>query len=149
MFEFEFLRSLLGLSGPLYFGKPNSGPTQQQQALATEQATTTANQNLEENEQRKIILNAMQGTRVFRGSALSRSISTNRAGTETPSAPPGPSSSQQNSSLRTPGAGTSLLDTPGLPANTAVPAAGVGNDGLGIGGGRIGGVAGRGPPGGK
>jgi hypothetical protein len=115
VFEFEFLRSLLGLSGPLYFGKPNSGPTQQQQALSTEQATTTANQNLEENEQRKIILNAMQGTRVFRGSALSRSIAANRAGTEAPSAPPGPSSSQQNSPLRTPGAGTSLLDVTGSP----------------------------------
>ncbi len=65
----------------------SSGPTVQQQQLQTEQALTTANLNLEENAQRKPILNAMQGTRVFRGSALSRALrgNTNRPG---PNGPP-------------------------------------------------------------
>lgn len=111
MFEFRFLQSLLGLRGPLYFGGGSkSGPTAQQQALQTEQATTNANLNLEENEQRKVILNAMQGTRVFRGSALSRAIAANSAGTVAPTAP---SSQQQNPPIRTAGPAASLLDTPG------------------------------------
>ena len=150
MFEIDFLRSLIGLSGPRCLGKPNSGPTAQQQALATSQATTTADQNLEENEQRKIILNAMSGTRVFRGSALSRSIASNRAGTEAPSAPAGISGQQQNSPLRTPGAGTSLLDGPfgaTVPGSSAATvAAGVNEAPIA---GRGAGGAGRGPVGGK
>jgi hypothetical protein len=142
VFEFRFLQSLLGLNGPLYFGKPSSGPTAQQQALATSQATTTANQNLEENEQRKIILNAMQGTRVFRGSALSRSIASNQAGTAAPTAPPGVSGQQQNGLPITAGSGTSLLDLAGG-TQDAVPgarAAGTtGTTGAGGGAGRGGG----------
>jgi hypothetical protein len=55
-------------------GSGGSGPTLQQQELQTEQAMTNANLNLEENDQRKTMLNAMQGTRVFRGSALSRAV---------------------------------------------------------------------------
>jgi hypothetical protein len=113
------------------------GPTAQQQALQTEQATTNANLNLEENEQRKVILNAMQGTRVFRGSALSRQIASNTAGTGTPSAPPGVSGQQQNAPLRV-GAGGSLLDVLGTPggATPTVPAPGTNvNTGVGAGGG--------------
>jgi len=128
VFEFRFLQSLLGLNGPLYFGKPSSGPTAQQQALATSQAITTANQNLEENEQRKIILNAMQGTRVFRGSALSRSIASNRADTVASTAPTAaPSSTQQNGLPVTAGAGTSLLD---LAGGTGVPGLAGGSQGV-------------------
>ena len=94
-------------------GGSTPGPTAQQQQLQTEQATTNANLNLEENEERKVILNAMQGTRVFRGSALSRQIASNQAGTVAATPPSAPSSSQQNAPLRTAGAGTSLLDVPG------------------------------------
>lgn len=87
------------------------GPTAQQQALQTLQATTSANQNLEENEQRKVILNAMQGTRVFRGSALSRDIAGNSAATGPQTAPNGaPSAAQQSGVLGSAAAGTSLLD---------------------------------------
>ena len=116
LFGYDYIATLLGLrSATLNFGGGGgSGPTAQQQALQTEQALTNANLNLQENEQRKVILNAMQGTRVFRGSALSRAIAANREGTGTPLAPPGPSPEQQNAPLRTPGAGTSVLDlTPG------------------------------------
>ena len=120
------------------------GPTAQQQALSTEQATTNANLNLEENEQRKVILNAMQGTRVFRGSALSRQIAGNSAGTATPQAPPGPSPSQQNAPLRAGVAGASLLDIPGSGAATAPgPSAATGQGTTP--GGRPGGGSGRGP----
>ena len=119
------------------------GPTAQQQALSTEQATTNANLNLEENEQRKVILNAMQGTRVFRGSALSRQIAGNSAGTATPQAPPGPSPSQQNAPLRAGVAGASLLDIPGSGAATAPgPSAATGQGATP--GGRPGGGSGRG-----
>ena len=116
LFGYDYIATLLGLrSATLNFGGGGgSGPTAQQQALQTEQALTNANLNLQENEQRKVILNAMQGTRVFRGSALSRAIAANREGTDTPLAPSGPSQQQQNAPLRTPGAGTSVLDlTPG------------------------------------
>jgi hypothetical protein len=120
------------------------GPTAQQQELQTEQATTNANLNLEENEQRKVILNAMQGTRVFRGSALSRQIAGNSAGTATPQAPPGPSPSQQNAPLRAGVAGASLLDIPGSGAATAPgPSAATGQGATP--GGRPGGSGGRGP----
>ena len=117
------------------FGGGSSGPTAQQQALQTEQATTNANLNLQENEQRKVILNAMQGTRVFRGSALSRSIAANREGTGVPEAPPGISGQQQNAPLRTAGVGNSLLDAIGIPGSSAA--------GRGTGGG-AGGAAGGG-----
>lgn len=58
-------------------GGGSSGPTLQQQQLQTQQALTNAQLNTQENDQRKVILNAMQGSRVFRGSALSRSVSGN------------------------------------------------------------------------
>jgi hypothetical protein len=134
VFESGFLQSLLGLRGPLYFGGGSkSGPTAQQQALQTEQATTNANLNLEENEQRKVILNAMQGTRVFRGSALSRAIASNSAGIGSPTAPPGVSALQQNAPIRVAGrsGATSLLDVPGTPA---APVAPTGPGGVGAGG---------------
>lgn len=72
-------------------GGGSSGPTVQQQQLQTEQALTTANLNLEENAQRKTILNSMQGTRVFRGSALSRAL---RGNTNQPGAVGAPSAAQ-------------------------------------------------------
>ena len=106
-------------------GGSTPGPTPMQQALQTEQATTNANLNLEENEQRKVILNAMQGTRVFRGSALSRQIASNTAGTGTPSAPPGVSGQQQNAPLRA-GAGGSLLDLAGAAPGSSTPSTGAG-----------------------
>lgn len=72
-------------------GGGSSGPTLQQQQLQTQQALTTANLNLEENQQRKTILNSMQGTRVFRGSALSRAL---RGNTNQPGAVGAPSAAQ-------------------------------------------------------
>ena len=75
-------------------GGGSSGPTVQQQQLQTQQALTTANLNLEENAQRKTILNSMQGTRVFRGSALSRALRGNN--NNAPSVAPGPSTAQVN-----------------------------------------------------
>lgn len=72
-------------------GGGSSGPTVQQQQLQTQQALTTANLNLEENAQRKTILNSMQGTRVFRGSALSRAL---RGNTNQPGAVGAPSAAQ-------------------------------------------------------
>ena len=147
----NFLQSLLGLRGPLYFGHGSSGPTAQQQALQTEQATTNANLNLQENEQRKVILNAMQGTRVFRGSALSRAIASNSGGIGAPQAPPGISGQQQNAPLHA-GSGflnPSLLDlgnnTPG--GSSSSGGAGGNGSGAGAGGGRAPG-GGRGPGGG-
>ena len=89
-------------------GGGGSGPTLQQQQLETEQALTTANLNLEENSQRKSILNAMSGTRVFRGSALSRAV----AGNNDVGPPTGaPSKAQQTAQTATPAVTTSLLDT--------------------------------------
>ncbi len=75
-------------------GNSNSGPTLQQQQLQTEQALTNANLNLEENDQRKVILNSLSGTRNFRESALSRSV---RGNNDNPGAPiaGGPGTSQQ------------------------------------------------------
>ncbi len=136
MFEFDFLASQLGLRAvPAFGGGKPPGPTAQQQALQTEQATTNANLNLEENEQRKVILNAMQGTRVFRGSALSRAIAKNEPGTGTPLAPPGPSSAQQNAPIRAGGAGASLLDVAGVPGGAAPTTAGGSTPSGGRGGG--------------
>lgn len=75
-------------------GGGGSGPTVQQQQLETQQALTNANLNLEENSQRKSILNSMMGTRVFRGSALSRALTGNTPGTGGEQAAPAPSASQ-------------------------------------------------------
>jgi len=120
VFGLDFLQSLLGLRGPLYFGGGSPpGPTAQQQALQTSQALQTANLNLEENEQRKVILNAMQGTRVFRGSALSRAVAKNTPGEGQPLAPPGPSAAQQAAPIRAGAAGSSLLDLAGTPGGAS------------------------------
>lgn len=115
-------------------GSGSSGPTAQQVALQTEQATTNANLNLEENEQRKTILNALQGTRVFRGSALSRQMATDEpaagnTSVNTPMSPKGPAPAQTQP-LNTADAGTQQL--PGSlfsqaeAARGGVPAAPVG-----------------------
>lgn len=90
-------------------GGGSSGPTVQQQQLQTEQALTTANLNLEENSQRKTILNAMQGTRVFRGSALSRALAGNTDGSGAATGGPA-SAAQTNPSVIAPAA-TSILDS--------------------------------------
>jgi hypothetical protein len=92
-------------------GGGGSGPTLQQQQLETAQALTTANLNLEENAQRKSILNAMSGTRVFRGSALSRAVAGNNEG----GLPSGaPSKAQTSAATVAPTVNTSLLDSPGF-----------------------------------
>ena len=107
-------------------GGGSSGPTQQQQDLQTEQALTNANLNLEENEQRKVILNAMQGTRAFRGSALTRSTAANGISDSTaPNAPaaPAPSNQQQNYGAIFSNGG-SLLDENAINANAAAPGTG-------------------------
>lgn len=108
-------------------GGGGSGPTVQQQQLETEQALTTANLNLEENSQRKSILNAMQGTRVFRGSALSRAV----AGNNDAGLPTGaPSKAQLNTGSAAPSTATntSLFDprTGQREAATSTPAGGQG-----------------------
>jgi hypothetical protein len=119
----------------------SSGPTVQQQQLETEQALTNANLNLEENSQRKSILNAMLGTRVFRGSALSRAMRGNNNIGANPA--PGPSQAQVNAGVITPVA-ASLLDTTRnstTGAATATTAGGAGaGGGFGIVGGRGGGA---------
>lgn len=78
-------------------GGGGSGPTVQQQQMETQQALTTANLNLEENSQRKSILNSMMGTRVFRGSALSRAMRGNAPGEAGENATAPASASQINS----------------------------------------------------
>jgi hypothetical protein len=90
-------------------GGGSSGPTLQQQQLETEQALTTANLNLEENSQRKSILNSMLGTRVFRGSPLARAVVGNTPGQGGSNALPAPSASQHSGSMITPPT-VSLLD---------------------------------------
>lgn len=116
-------------------GSGGSGPTVQQKQLETQQAVTNANLNLEENSQRKAILNSMTGTRVFRGSALSRAVSGNTPGGA------GPASASQintyNQIVTTPTA--SLLDQQSR-GSGATPAGGAGASvSPGIGGGRAGG----------
>lgn len=113
----------------------SSGPTLQQQQLQTEQAQTNANLNLEENSQRKTILNAMQGTRVYRGSALARAVAGNNDDPGTPA--PAPSNSQTNSygQLISPSVTASLLDD--RAGGSGATAAG----GAGASGGTGGGVA--------
>lgn len=115
----------------------SSGPTAQQQALMDQQALTTANLNLEENDQRKTML-SMMGTRTFRGSALSRALRGNAPGSGNDPAPPA-SRSQINTYGQIIGPVTpSLLDQQG---SGSTPAGGTGGSG---GGGRA--VGGRGGP---
>ena len=126
-------------------GGGSSSPTAQQQQLETQQAITTASLNLEENAQRKAILNAMSGTRVFRGSALSRAVRGNTPGVSQPSG--APSRSQTNAS-RAPISGggiASLVDMRESRASGATPSGGVGGSGVVPGGGVRGGGSGRGP----
>lgn len=107
-------------------GSGGSGPTVQQKQLETQQGVTNANLNLEENSQRKAILNSMTGTRVFRGSALSRAVSGNAPG----GAGAGPASASQintyNQIVTTPTA--SLLDQQSR-GSGATPAGGAGASG--------------------
>lgn len=98
----------------------------QQQQLQTEQAMTTANLNLQENAQRKSILNSMFGTRVFRGSALSRAVVGNTPGQGGENAAPAPSSSQQSGGAMFSPTATSLLDARESAASGATPAGGTG-----------------------
>jgi hypothetical protein len=121
-----------------------SGPTVQQQQLETEQATQNANLNLEENSQRKSILNAMLGTRVFRGSALSRALRGNTPGAEPQGAP---SASQNNNQVVAP-AVQSLIDTQETRGSGATTAGGAGASGAAGGASRLGGYAGGGSAGG-
>jgi hypothetical protein len=111
---------------------PSSGPTLQQQQLETEQALTTANLNLEENSQRKSILNAMQGTRVFRGSALSRALRGNTPGSGEPA--PGPSRTQVNATndVITPPSESILDKTVSRSSGTTGGGAGASGEGSGI-----------------
>ncbi len=89
-------------------GGGSSGPTRQQVDLQTEQALTNAQLNLEENQQRKTVLNAMYGTRVFRGSALSRAIAGNKTDEAAPTTPAAPAANQVAPAIAANGA--SLLD---------------------------------------
>jgi hypothetical protein len=126
-------------------GSGSSDPTAQQQQLMTNQALTTANLNIEENAQRKTILNSMMGTRVFRGSALSRSVRGNAPGSASENAPPA-SQSQLNSYNQIIGpVSRSLLDEQARAGGSgSTPSGGTGGSG---GGGRAAGGYG-GPAGG-
>ena len=126
-------------------GGGSSGPTQQQQDLQTEQALTSAQLNLEENEQRKVILNAMQGTRAFRGSALTRAVASNASGAAAaPTAPaaPAPSGAQAYGALFS-NNGSLLDESTATGANAVQSQSGVGTGraGTGIGAGGGGGGA--------
>ncbi len=127
------------------FGGGPTGPTAQQQQLMTEQALTTADLNNEENAQRKAILNAMQGTRVFRGSALSRQLRGNAPGTPDPEGTPA-SQSQINAYNQIIAPPTSSLLDEQARGSGATPAGGAG--GSGGGGAPIGGRGGPGVGGG-
>lgn len=123
-------------------GGGGSGPTVQQQQLETQQSLTNANLNLEENSQRKAILNSMMGTRVFRGSALSRAVRGNTPGTGGEQAAPAPSASQLSNEGPSAAVSQSLLDARESNASGATPAGGAGasatpgRGGAGAGGGR-------------
>jgi hypothetical protein len=121
----------------------SSGPTVQQQQMEAMQATTSANLNLEENAQRKSILNSMLGTRVFRGSALSRAVRGNTPGTGGEEQAPAPSRTQTTTGSTPVVANrTSLLDeTSGTGATPAGGAGASGGGGAGAGGYRGGGNA--------
>lgn len=146
MNSFDFISALLGLRSPqLYFGgSGSSGPTLQQQQEMTQQALTNANLNLEENSERKSVLNSLQGTRVFRGSALSRALRGNTPGGE--EATGAPSRSQLNASdVPITPEQQSLLDQRESNATGATPAGGAGasssprlGGAYGGGGGRVG-----------
>lgn len=112
-------------------GGGGSGPTKQQQQLETFQAQQNANLNLEENDQRKAILNAMQGTRVFRGSALSRALRGNAPGTGGNTQQGAPSKAQI-SALTAPivPASSSLLDLRSSRASGATTSGGVGGSAI-------------------
>lgn len=111
-------------------GGGGSGPTVQQQQLESQQAITGANLNLEENAQRKSILNAMLGTRVFRGSALSRDVRGNTPGTGGEEAAPAPSRAQVNGATPLVRAvQQSLLDQNGNTASGNTAAGGTGASG--------------------
>lgn len=128
-------------------GGGGSGPTVQQQQLETQQALTNANLNLEENSQRKSILNAMMGTRVFSGSALSRSLRGNTPGVGGEDNTPAPSRAQVSSGDAIPitAQTASLLDQRASNATGATPAGGAGASATpGTGGGYRGGGSGRG-----
>jgi len=106
--SFDVMRYLMFGGIAYYFGGGGSpSQTAQQVALQTEQGITNANLNLEENEQRKTILNALQGTRVFRGSALSRNIAGNEQ--DFGGAPVGAPSASQQAPNRV-AVGNSLID---------------------------------------
>lgn len=127
-------------------GGGSSGPTAQQQQLETQQAITNANLNLEENDQRKAILNGMKGTRVFRGSALSRAMRGNTSGSTNPQTG-APSRTQVNvGSAPIFGGGIpSLVDQRESRASGATPSGGVGASGRGANAGGVrGGGSGRG-----
>lgn len=120
-------------------GGGSSGPTVQQQQLETQQSLTNANLNLEENSQRKSILNSMLGTRVFRGSALSRALRGNTPGTGGETAPPA-SAAQTNDSAAVFVNQKSLLDARESNASGATAAGGAGASATpGLGGGYRGG----------
>lgn len=106
-------------------GGGSSKETAQQRELQTQQALTTANLNLEENSQRKSILNAMLGTRVFAGSALSRAVAGNTPGVGGVAAGPAPSASQNSEGIVSGGV-HSLLDTQAAAASGAGGAGGTG-----------------------
>lgn len=108
-------------------GGGGSGPTLQQQQLETQQALTNANLNLEENSQRKSILNSMMGTRVFKGSALSRAMRGNTPGTGGAANAPAPSATQTSVGNGTiVPTFTSLLDQRNSNASGNTPAGGAG-----------------------
>lgn len=124
--------------------KDAPGPTTEQQRLEAQQATEIANLNLEENAQRKTVLSSMMGTRMFRGSALSRAVAGNTDGTGTPVG--APSRTQRRgvgAPIGVPGPG--LFDSIGA---GSTPAGGAGASGGGgvAGGGRAGGAPGRNAP---
>lgn len=77
-------------------GGSNANATAQQQQLETQQATQQATLDQQENERRKRLLLATQGTRVFRGSALSTAAGTNSRANSAAAGPGGPSSAQQS-----------------------------------------------------
>lgn len=112
-----------------YFGGGgSSGPTLQEQEVETEQALANANLNEEENDQRKSILNAMMGTRVFKGSALSRALRGNTPGSGGVTAAGAPSKAQSQAPIVTPAAKT-LLTTRQAGASGQTPSGGVGASG--------------------
>lgn len=119
-------------------GGGGSGPTKQQQDLETQQAVTNAQLNVDENEQRKSILSAMGGMRVFRGSALSRAVAGNRSGIT--DQPIGPASASQTNTSISPNT-SSLLDLAPGSGNTPAGGAGASGSTAGGGGGRPGGGA--------